>query len=71
MKTCPDNVRITRLCKECGKVHTIELRHNQFEDLLRYQANSITKNQCDFSDLESKMIFDYLCEDCAKKFLKE
>ena len=40
-----DKIRITRLCKKCGKVHTIELRHNQFEDLLKYQANKITKGQ--------------------------
>lgn len=60
------NIRITRLCENCGKVHTVELRTNQFEDLLKFQANKITKEQCDFSDLESKMIFEYLCEDCAK-----
>lgn len=61
-----ENIRITRLCNKCRKVHTIKLRTNQFEDLLKYQANKISKDQCDFSDLESKMIFEYLCEDCAK-----
>lgn len=61
-----ENIRITRLCNKCRKVHTIELRINQFEDLLKFQANKITKDRCDFSDLESKMIFEYLCEDCAK-----
>lgn len=59
-------IRITRLCKKCRKVHTFELRSNQFDDLLRYQANKITKSQCDFSDLERKIVFDCLCEDCAK-----